>query len=281
MSGHPAPAERRRRACWARSRAVAVGPFTERSCNTSTAAAIRTFNRSRVCALAASSLRSWLIPWPPLPARLGDLGGARSRHRPGDRRNPGAVRSQPPAGPAAGADQRTGPAHQAPGSLPAVFVRQGLEVVHRVTDHDRAVTLVRAGGYWRVVRFRPSARVPESVADRSRDVAGRFGLRCFVTPATHFRNGGSGSRGGRGATATCRLARQTRRSLSRRNRDVRLVIHTDHPAGGWFLDVPGDPGALHAGPRDALAGAGRGAWSTAGRPSPAATAATCPAGRSR
>ena len=26
----------------------------------------------------------------------------------------------------------------------------------------------------------------------------------------------------------------------------RLVIHTDHTDGGWFLDVPGNPGALHA-----------------------------------
>ena len=180
MSGHPAPAERRRRACWARSRAVAVGPFTARSCNASTAAAICSFNRSRVCALAASSSWSWLIPWPPLPARLGDLAGARSHRRPGDRRNPGAVRSQPPAGPAAGADQQTGPPHQPPGSL-AVFVRQGLEIGHRVTDHDRADTLVRAGGYRRVVHFRPSARVPGSVADPYCDVAGPFGLQCVVT----------------------------------------------------------------------------------------------------
>src|SRR5664279_3186541 len=280
--GHPAPAERRRRACWARSRAVAVGPFTARSCNTSTAAAICSFNRSRVCALAASSSWSWLIPWPPLPARLEDLAGARSRHRPGDRRNPGAVRSQPPAGPAVGADQQTGPAPPGPGQSSGDLRSAGLEVVHRVTDHDRADALGRAGGYWHVLRFRPSAGVPGSVADRYREVAGPFGLRCFVTHVP---------------LPVRRACRGVAVGQPRRTPLVVVAPSSgDQPAAvpgcccraTGFLRcsdpaeiVPGNPGALHAGPRNALARCWARRTVTASRPSPAPTAATCPAGQSR
>ena len=113
-----------------------------------------------------------------------------------------------------------------------------------MTDHDRADTLVRAGGYRRVVHFRPSARVPESVADPYCDVAGPFGLQCVVTPRPTSGTAGV-PRGGRG---TNRGGHHLSSLLSRRGAvcpaataTYRSVIHTDHTAGGWFLDEPVTP----------------------------------------
>src|SRR5664279_4937649 len=53
-----------------------------------------------------------------------------------------------------------------------------------------------------------------------------------------------------------RSRRNAAQSLPAQPRRTALIL-TDHTAGGWFLDVPGDPGPLHAGPRNASAGAGR------------------------
>gem|GEM_PF-4168994 len=191
------------------------------------------------------------------------------------------VRSRQP-GPLSAQISRPDRPHQAPGSRPAIFVRQGLEVVHRVTDHDRADALGRAGGYWHVLRFRPSAGVPGSVADRYREVAGPFGLRCFVTHVP---------------LPVRRACRGVAVGQPRRTPLVVVAPSSgDQPAAvpgcccraTGFLRcsdpaeiVPGNPGALHAGPRNALARCWARRTVTASRPSPAPTAATCPAGRSR